>query len=167
MTQDKYTLKIKITNSHHFLTAQTFLFCFHCGAISTLAPNTRVAIFPDKHVSLHSITFITTIWVESFMIRYTPFLLRLETNNFIFQIHFYTNSEKSNTLSSRKQWIKKPWRFPRRVWRKFFSDKTNFQCNDFGFIGLLSLQFPYDFHCLILWKQTSNIIAIKILTAIM
>ena len=61
-----------MANRLHFLAAQTFLFCFHCGAISTLAPKTRAAIFSVKHVSLHSSTFITTILVESFMIGYTP-----------------------------------------------------------------------------------------------
>ena len=43
-----------------------------------------VAIFPVKHVSLHSITFITAILEESFMIGYAPFWLKLETYNFIF-----------------------------------------------------------------------------------
>ena len=51
LDQGKYTLKIKIANRLHILTAQAFIFCFDCGAISTLAPNTRVAIFPAKHVS--------------------------------------------------------------------------------------------------------------------
>ena len=83
MTQDKYTPKMKIANSFHFLIAQTFFFCFDCGPISTLAPNTKVAIFPDKHVSLHSITYITTILVESFMMGYTPFWLKMETYNFV------------------------------------------------------------------------------------
>ena len=76
--------KIKIANSLHFLIAQAFLFCFHCGAISTFSPNTRVAIFPDKRISLRSITFINTILVESFMTGYTPFWLLLETHNFTF-----------------------------------------------------------------------------------
>ena len=62
-------------NRFHILKAHTFLFCFHCGAISTFAQNTKVAIFPDKHVS---------ILVESFMIGYTTFRLKLETFNFIF-----------------------------------------------------------------------------------
>ena len=53
-------MKIKIGNSLHLLIAQMFLVCFHCGAISTLSPNTRVAIFPDKRISLRSIAFITT-----------------------------------------------------------------------------------------------------------
>ena len=65
-------MKSKIANSIHFLIAQTFLFCFHCGAISTLSPNTRVAVFPDKRISLRNITFITAILVESFMTGYTP-----------------------------------------------------------------------------------------------
>ena len=72
LSQDKYTLKNKIANHLHFLTAQAFLFYFHCGAIPTLAPNARVAIFPVKHVSLHSITFITAILEESFIIGYAP-----------------------------------------------------------------------------------------------
>ena len=79
-----YTVKIKIASSLHFLTAQAFLFSLHCGAISTLARNTSVTIFPDKHVSLHSITLIATILVESFMIGYTSFWLKLENYNFIF-----------------------------------------------------------------------------------
>ena len=66
----------------HFLVAQTFLFCFHFGAISTLLPNTRVAIFPDKHILLRSITFITTTLVESFMTGHTPFWIKLETHIF-------------------------------------------------------------------------------------
>ena len=43
-----------------------------------------VAIFPDKHISLRRITFITTILVESFMTGYTPFSLKLETHDFTF-----------------------------------------------------------------------------------
>ena len=77
-------MKIKIVISCHFLRVQKFLFSFHCRAISTLAPNTNIAIFPDQHVSLHTITFITTMWIKSFMIGYTPFWLRLEIYNFIF-----------------------------------------------------------------------------------
>ena len=66
----------------HSLITQTFLFCFHFGAISTLLPNTRVAIFPDKLILLPSINFITTTLVESFMTGYTPFWLKLETHIF-------------------------------------------------------------------------------------
>ena len=79
-----------------------FLLCFHRGPISTLSPNTRVAIFPDKHISLCSITFVTTILVESFMTEYTPFWLKIETHNFTFYIHFYTNQEKPKRFSSMK-----------------------------------------------------------------
>ena len=41
-TQNKYTLKIKIANSLQFLIAERFLFCFHCEAVSSHSPNTRV-----------------------------------------------------------------------------------------------------------------------------
>ena len=54
-----------------------------CGAIPTLAPKAMVVIFLDKHVSVHSITFITTILEESFMIGYAPFWYQMETYNFI------------------------------------------------------------------------------------
>ena len=59
-------------------------------------------------------SFITTILEESFMIRYAPFWLKLETYNFIFSIHFYTNQEKRKRSIIRKQWIYKRWRFFRR-----------------------------------------------------
>ena len=115
---------------------------------------TRVAIFPDKCISLHSITFITTILVESFRTGYTPFWLKLETHNFTFWIHFYTNQEKPKRFSSRKLWI-------------FFTRLIS--CYYFDFIRLLSFcnSVSCDFHCLILCKQTSYIIIIKVLTAIM
>ena len=57
----------------HFLITQTFLFCFPCVAVSTLLPNTRVAIFPDKHIWRRSITFIITLgrilddWIYSIL----------------------------------------------------------------------------------------------------
>ena len=54
-----------------------------CGAIPTLAPKAMVVIFLDKHVSVHSITFIITILEESFMIGYAPFWYQMETYNFI------------------------------------------------------------------------------------
>ena len=59
-----------------------------------------VAIFPDKRISFPIITFITTILVESFMTGYNPFWLKLETHNFIFWIHFYTNQEKPKRFIS-------------------------------------------------------------------
>ena len=73
-----------MVNCLHFLIAQSFFFCFHCGEIPTLAPNARVAIFPVKNVSLHNITFVTAILEESFMIGYAPLWLKLETYDFIF-----------------------------------------------------------------------------------
>ena len=62
-------------------------------------------------------------------------------------------------------------RFSRRLWRKRFSTRliscviilatlVCFRCFN-------SFLVSYDFHCLMLRKQTSNIIIIKILTAIM
>ena len=124
MNQNKHTPKIKIANSLYFLTAQTFLFCFHCGTISTLSSNTKVAIFPDKRISLGSITFTTTILVESFMTGSSPFWLKLETHNFTFKINFYTNQEKPKRFSCRKRLI-----FLTRL----------ISCYYFGFIGLLSV----------------------------
>ena len=51
----------------------------------------------------------------------------------------------------------------------FFFGLPNFPCYYVDFIGLLSLlkSVSYNFHCLILCKQRSNIIIIKLLTAIM
>ena len=140
MTWNKYTLKIKIANSLHFVIAQTFLFCFHCGAISTHSPSTRVAIFPDKHILLRSITFITTILVEFFTIGYTSLWLKPETYNFTFYIHFYTNQDKPKNFRSRKQWMNKQWSLFQRIWRNcfFFLTRLIF-CHNFDFIGLLSL----------------------------
>ena len=50
-----------------------------------------------------------------------------------------------------------------------FFGLPNFPCYYVDFIGLLSLlkSVSYNFHCLILCKQRSNIIITKILTAIM
>ena len=69
-----------MANRLHFLTALTLLFGFDGGAVPTFAPNARMQSF----LSNMSLSFITTILEESFMIRYAPFWLKLETYNFIF-----------------------------------------------------------------------------------
>ena len=106
---------IKIANSLHFLIAQKFLFCVHCGAIYTFSPDIRVAIFPDKHISFRSITFIT-ILVESFMTGYTPFWLKLKPKTLLFK-SIFTLIKKNNEI------------FLTRL----------ISCYYFGFTGLLSL----------------------------
>ena len=156
-------------NHVHILTAQAFLFRFHCQAISTLEPNNRVKIFPVKHVSLHSITFITTILVESFMIDILP-----SGSNWI-PITLFSNSIfaliKKNVWDSvvRNNEYTRDEGFLKGLWRNFFSTRLIF-CYYFGFSLVCFPCFnsvSYDFHCLILCKQVSNIIIIKILTAIM
>ena len=115
---------IKIANSLHFLIAQTFLFCVHCGAIYTLSPDIRVAIFPDKHISFRSITFITTILVESFMTGYTPFWLKLKPKTLLFKSIFTLIKKNITDLAVENDEI-----FLTRL----------ISCYYFGFTGLLSL----------------------------
>ena len=145
MTKGKYNLKIKIANCLHFLTTQAFLFCFHCGEIPTLAPNARVAIFPVKHLSLHGITFITTILEEYFMIGYTPFWLIT-----LFSKSIFTLIKKNvRDLVVRNNEYTRDEGFLKGLWRNFVSTRLIFCV-----IILASLVcFPcfnsvsYDFHC--------------------
>ena len=168
MSQDKYTLKNKIANHLHFLTAQAFLFYFHCGAIPTLAPNARVAIFPVKHVSLHSITFITAILEESFIIGYAPCGSNWKPITLFSKSVFTLINKNVRELSLGNNEYTRDKDFLESLCHKLFPTRL-ISCCYFGSLVCFPCfkSVSYDFHCLILCKQTSNIIMIKILIAIM
>ena len=115
-----------------------------------------------------SLSFITTILVESFIIG-----ILLSGSNWkpiaLFSKSIFTLITKNvrNLVVENNEYTRDE-NFLEGLWRKFFSTRL-ISCA----IILASLvYFPcfnsvsYDSHCLILCKQTSNIIIIKILTAI-
>ena len=132
--------RLNLLNRLHFLTVPTFLFCFHSGASHTLAPNARVAIFPVKHVSLHSIaspspllSWKNLLWLDMLLSgsNWKPItllsksiftLIRKDVRDLLLGNNEYTRDEG----------------FFEGLWHKLFSTRL-ISCYYFDFIGLLSL----------------------------